>query len=181
MIRSTYLASVTIAGLVALPAAALAQSTQSPPAVTTPPPSTATTSPMAAHRAPGATAQERVETYIRQLHAQLRITPSEQPQWERYVAVMRENARDMDAVIAQRIQQFPTMDAMQNMQSYEKLAEAHAEHLQKLVRAFGDLYNAMPESQKRLTDQVFRENAEARAQRHVQTERRIQTGSNAVR
>ena len=52
---------------------------------------------------------------------------------------------------------------MQNMQSYEQIAEAHAQHLQKLVPAFDALYNAMPEQQKKLTDQVFRENAE----RHV--------------
>jgi hypothetical protein len=39
------------------------------------------------------------------------------------------------------------MNAMQNMQSYEQIAEAHAQHLQKLVPAFDALYNAMPEQQ----------------------------------
>ena len=45
------------------------------------------------------------------------------------------------------------------MQSYEQIAEAHTQHLQKLVPAFDNLYNAMPEQQKKLTDQVFRANA----------------------
>jgi periplasmic protein CpxP/Spy len=174
MIRSTYLASAAIAALV-LPGVALAQSTQAQPAATTPPAATATASPMAARPVPGGTHEQRVETYIRQLRAQLHITPSEQPQWNRYIAVLRENAIGMDQELAQRIAQFQTMNALQNLQSYEKLAEAHAQYVQKLVPAFADLYNAMPEQQQRLTDQVFREHAEAHAQQ------RVQTGSNTPR
>ena len=190
-IRSNYLASAAMAALLALPGAALAQSsptpavqsspapvtqsspapaTQSSPAPVTPP--AASASPLAAQRAPGNNAEERVETHIRQLHAQLRITPAEQPQWEQFAAVMRDNARDMDQAFVQRAQQFPTMSAVQNMQSYQQLAEAHAQHLQKLVPAFDTLYNAMPEQQRQLTDQVFRANAQTNAQK------RMQTGSN---
>jgi hypothetical protein len=76
---------------------------------------------------------------------------------------MRDNARDMDQAIIQRAQQYPTMNAVQNMQSWEQIAEAHARQLQKLVPAFDNLYNAMPEEQKKLTDQVFRANAERHA------------------
>jgi hypothetical protein len=32
------------------------------------------------------------------------------------------------------------------MQSYEQMAEAHVQHLQKLVPAFDNLYSAMPEA-----------------------------------
>ena len=53
--------------------------------------------------------------------------------------------------------------AARNMQSYEQMAEAHVRHLQKLVPAFDNLYNAMPEQQKKLADQVFRANAERHA------------------
>jgi hypothetical protein len=84
---------------------------------------------------------------------------------------MRENARAMDDEFAQRAQQYQTMNAVQNMQSYEKIAEAHADHLQKLVPAFENLYNAMPAQQKQLTDQVFRANAETNAQKRMQTGR----------
>ena len=138
------------------------------PAPVTPPPAAAA-SPLAAQPAPGNTAEQRVETHIRQLHAQLRITPAEQPQWDQFAQVMRENARDMDQVFMQRAQQYPTMNAVQNMQSYEQIAEAHAQHLQKLVPAFDTLYNAMPEQQKQLTDQVFRANAETNQQKRMQT------------
>jgi protein CpxP len=171
MIRSSYLVSAALAISLALPVAVLAQS--NPSTSTTSPPSPSAAAPsMSPNAAPG-TAEQRVDEHIRQLHAQLRITPAEQPQWDRFAEVMRENARAMDQEFTERRQQFPTMNALQNMQSYEKIAETHAQHLQKLVPAFENLYNAMPEQQKRLTDQVFRENAEAR--------RRTQTGSNTER
>ena len=156
-IRSSHFAYAAIIALLALPAAALAQPTQSP-APATPP--AAASSPMTSQRALGKSMEERVENHIKQLHAQLQITPAEQPQWDQFAQVMRENARDMDQAFMQRAQQYPTMNAMQNMQSYEKMAEAHVQHLQKLVPAFDNLYNAMPEQQKKLTDQVFRANAE---------------------
>ena len=63
-----------------------------------------------------------VENHIKRLHAQLQITPAEQPQWDQFAQVMRENARDMDQAFLQRAQQYPTMNAMQNMQSYEQMA-----------------------------------------------------------
>ncbi len=168
-IRSKYLASAAMAALLALPGVAFAQSTSAPvPAPVTPPPA-ASASPLATQPAPGNNAEQRVETHIKQLHAQLRITPAEQPQWDRFAQVMRENARDMDQAFMQRAQQYPTMTAVQNMQSYQQIAEAHAQHLQKLVPAFDNLYNAMPEQQQRLTDQVFRANAETNQQKRMQT------------
>jgi hypothetical protein len=93
----------------------------------------------------------------------LRITPAEEPQWNQFAEVMRENAREMDQAYMQRAEQFPTMNALQNMQSYAQLAEEHAEHVKKLIPAFEALYNSMPEQQKQLADQVFRANAE----RHI--------------
>ena len=157
IIRLSLLASAAVVALLALPAAALAQATQSPaPAA----PPAAASSPMTSHPVPGKNMEERVENHIKQLHAQLRITPAEQLQWDQFAQVMRDNARDMDRALLQRAQQYPTMNAVQNMQSYEAIAEAHAQHLQKLVPAFDNLYNAMPEQQKKLADQVFRANAE---------------------
>jgi periplasmic protein CpxP/Spy len=126
---------------------------------------------MAGHPVAGKNAAERVEHRITELHAQLRITPAERQQWDQFVEVMRENARDMDQAFIQRAQQFPSMNALQNMQSYEQLAEAHARHLQKLVPAFENLYNAMPDQQKRLADQVFRANAEQHQQSAIQSHR----------
>lgn len=164
---SNRLATLATAALLSLPVAALAQSSQgqSPAARSAaPPPPVAAASPMAAHPAAGKNAQERVEQRIKELHAQLQITPAQQAQWDQFAQVMRENARDMDQAFMQRAQQFPKMNAVQNMRSYEQIAEEHTQRLQKLIPAFENLYSAMPDQQKHLADEVFRRNAE----RHVQ-------------
>ena len=162
---STSLAPAAMAAFLCLPATALAQSSQAPapaaPQGAAPP---AASSPLAGHPVAGKNAEQRVENRINELHAQLRITPAEQQQWEQFAQVMRANARDMDQTFMQRAEQFPSMNAVQNMQSYEQIAEAHAQHVQKLVAAFESLYNAMPDQQKQLADQVFRANAQEHAQ-----------------
>ena len=151
-------ASIAVAALLYVPAA-MAQP-QSAAVQGTPPPPAAAASPMAGHPAAGKNAEERVEARIKELHAQLRITPAEEPQWNEFAQVMRENARDMDEAFMQRAQQYPTMNAVQNMQSYEQISEQHAQRVQKLIPAFQKLYDAMPDQQKQLTDQVFRANSE---------------------
>jgi hypothetical protein len=168
MILSSRFAPVAVAALLSLPAAAWAQSSQSPATQTaTPPPPAAAASPMANHPVPGKNAEERVENRIKELHAQLRITSAEEPQWNQFADVMRDNARAMDQAFRERAQSFESMNAVQNMQSYEKLAQAHAQDLEKLVPAFQKLYDVMPDQQKQLADQVFRANAEQHAQRRA--------------
>jgi protein CpxP len=158
---SKHLSSVALAALLALPGAALAQSSQSPAAPTpSSPPSAGAASPMAGHAVAGKNVEERVERYIKDLHARLQITPAEETQWNQFAEVMRQNARNMDQTLMQRAERFPTMNAVQDMQSYAELAEQHAEDVKKLIPAFENLYNAMSEQQKQLADRVFRANAE---------------------
>jgi len=168
LILSNRFAPVAVAALLSLPATAWAQSSQSPATQgATPSPPAAATSPMANHPVPGKNAEERVENRIKELHAQLRITPAEEPQWNQFAEVMRDNARAMDQAFRERAQGFESMNAVQNMESYEKLAQAHAQDLEKLVPAFQTLYDAMPDQQKQLADQVFRTNAEQHVQRRA--------------
>src|ERR1700719_2783971 len=169
---ATGVAFVAIAALLWLPTA-MAQSRQ-PAAVqgAAPPPPAAARSPLAGHPAPGKNAEERVERRIKELQGQLQITPAEEPQWNEFAQVMRENARDMDQAFMQRAQQHPTMNAVQNMQSYEQLSEEHAQRVQKLLPAFQKLYDAMPDAQKRVADQVFRANAEKHMENTAQSHRR---------
>jgi protein CpxP len=168
---SNHLTSVALVALLALPGAALAQSSQSPAAQPATPPPAGAASPMTSHPVAGKTAEERVERYIKELHTRLHITPAEETQWNQFAEVMRENARDMDQAFMQRAEQFSTMNAVQNLQSYEQLAEAHAQRVQKLIPAFENLYNAMPEQQKQVADQVFRANAERRMEGAAQPHR----------
>jgi hypothetical protein len=157
-ILSNNFTCTAVAALLLLPAAAAAQSS---PQGAQPP---GAASPLAGHPVAGKTAEERVERRISELRAQLRITSAEQQQWDQFANVMRENARDMDRIFIDRAQQLESMTAVQNMQSYEQIADAHAQHLQKLVAAFQSLYEAMPDQQKQVADQVFHANAQQRAQ-----------------
>ena len=168
---SNHFTFTAVAVLLLLPRAALAQPSHSSAAQPTTPPPASATSPMAGHPVVGKNAEERVEARIKELHAQLRITPAEEPQWNEFARVMRENARDMDEAFIQRAQQYPAMNAVQNMQSYEQISEQHAQRVQKLIPAFQKLYDAMPDQQKRLADQVFRANAEKHMQRTAQSPR----------
>ena len=167
---SNRLASVAVAALLSLPAGALAQSSPGPasaaPEGARP---AAAQSPLADHPVARRNAAERVEQRIKELHAQLRITPAERQQWDQFAQMMRENAREIDRAWIARADHFQSMNAVQNMQSYEQIAEAHARHLQKLVPAFENLYNTMPDQQKRLADQVFRANAEQHQQSAIQS------------
>ncbi len=165
---SLRIAPVALAVLLVAPAAAFAQSTPAPTAPATPSMPPTTSAPSAA--APGTQGESlmtRVDQRINELHAQLHITQAQEGQWHKFAQVMRSNAREMDAAVQQRAEKFDTMTAVQNMQSYAKLAEAHAEHMKRLVRAFDNLYNILPESQRKLADNVFRARAEAHAQQHA--------------
>ena len=101
----------------------------------------------------------RVETRIKELHTQIGVT-----QAEAAAQVMRDNASDMDRILSKRAQEFPSMNALQDMQSYQQVAEAHAQHLQKLVPAFQSLYEALSPEQKQKADQAFRARSASRTQ-----------------
>jgi protein CpxP len=152
-------ALIAAVALLSLPQIVLAQSTLAP-AAPAPAPSAAA-APAAPSNDP---VQQRVEARIKQLHSQLHITATEEPQWQQFAQTMRDNAREIDEAAMQRSQQYPTMTAVQNLQSYETLAESHVQHLQKLIPAFQTLYDAMSAEQKKTADDVFRASAQARAQ-----------------
>ena len=99
---------------------------------------------------------ERVEARIKALHEQLHITDAQEAQWNDVARVMRDNAKSIEDLIKQRDQNIKTMNAMDDLRSYQALAEAHSEGLKKLVAAFGVLYDGMSDDQKKIADTVFR-------------------------
>ncbi len=98
----------------------------------------------------------QVEKRITDLHEKLHITAAEQPLWQAFSDVMRQNAREMDQAAQQRHQGLRAMTAVADMQSYADLAQMHAAQMQKLVPSFAKLYDAMPPTQKKQADDVFR-------------------------
>ena len=70
---------------------------------------------------------------------------------------MRENAINMDTLIAENRKTPPQdMTAVDDLKSYQKHAQAHVDGLKNLIASFATLYDAMPDDQKRIADDVFR-------------------------
>jgi protein CpxP len=158
--RQTVIATTAIVGLSALAAAAppvASNATTIRSSATTSAPSATPVQPGVSHSMAG-----KIEQRITNLHARLLISPQQQPQWDRFAQVMRDNARSMDEAYQQRIQVIPTMTATANMQSYAEVAKDHAQDMQRLVPVFQALYDTMSDNQKRTADQVFRDDSSHR-------------------
>jgi LTXXQ motif family protein len=98
---------------------------------------------------------DRVEARIAELHKQLKITDAQREVWTNFTQVMRENAQTVRSLADQRNLNQKTMSAVDDLNSYEAITEAHAEGLKKLVPAFRALYDAMSPEQNRNADAVF--------------------------
>ena len=100
-----------------------------------------------------------VEQRITALRAKLQNTAAQEPLWNQFAQVMRDNAKRMDDTFQARAQGIAGMNAEANMASYAQVAMSHAQGMQNLVPAFHALYGTMPDLQKRAADQVFRDDA----------------------
>jgi LTXXQ motif family protein len=112
--------------------------------------------PPAATSAPGRLPSgDYVEARIKALHDQLKITPAEESRWSAVATAMRDNAKTTGALIAQRAKREKSMSAVENLRTYEAIAKAHLDGIEKLLPAFEALYAVMPEAQKKNADLVF--------------------------
>ena len=157
--------------LVAAPAWAQTAGTQGEPTATAPSGTNGKAAPRTRHstadRSSGETVQELVEQRITELHTRLHITPQQSQQWDQFAQVMRDNAKDMDDLYRQRASQLGSLSAVQNMQSFERIEEARAQQMQKLVPAFQTLYVSFSDQQKAEADRVFQyRSARAEARHH---------------
>ena len=100
---------------------------------------------------------ESVEQRITTLHTALKIMPGQEPLWNAVAQAMRENATAMDKIVAQARTTPPqNMTAVEDLKMYQKFAQAHIDGLKNLIVSFEKLYAAMPDAQKKITDDVFR-------------------------
>jgi protein CpxP len=97
----------------------------------------------------------RVEKHIRELHAKLKITAAEEASWAAVAKTMRESAGELDSTLDKRDAMIGTASAIDDLNAYADIAQAHADSVKKLSAAFAPLYGSMPDDQKRLADEVF--------------------------
>jgi periplasmic protein CpxP/Spy len=96
-----------------------------------------------------------VEKHIAELHAKLKITAAEESQWKQVADTMRENAAEMDRAIDKREAGAASATAIDNLNSYADIAQAHANGVKKLAGSFSSLYSAMSDDQKKEADETF--------------------------
>jgi protein CpxP len=107
--------------------------------------------------------RETVEQRITKLHKALKITPDEEPKWSAVAQAMRDNAANMEKLVAAKRTTPPqNMTAMDDLKMYQEFARAHVDGLNNLVVSFEALYVTMPDAQKKLADEVFRASAARR-------------------
>jgi len=110
---------------------------------------------------------ETVEQRITNLHAALKVTPTQDAQWNAVAQAMRENAGNMDKLIAANRTTVPqSMTAVEDLRTYQKFAQAHVDGLKNLIAAFGTFYDAMPDAQKKIADEMFNTSRNEAARSH---------------
>jgi len=111
----------------------------------------ATTSDKAAAQKPIDHADDR----IKQLHTELKITPDQEPKFEKLADVMRENAKDMSGEVEKSEAAKKTSGALDDLKVYQERVQVHADGLKKLVPAFEGLYAVLSDEQKKEADEMF--------------------------
>lgn len=145
------LAAVSLA-----PAAAAAPSPDKVAAAqdATPPPASSGTP--AQHGHGKASAFDPVAARIRYLHDRLRITPTQEPLWNKLAQVLRENAAAVAPLANERLHPTPDRTAVETLGLYQKLGEVQMAGLNKFVAAFQALYDVLSAHQKKIADVLFR-------------------------
>ena len=101
-----------------------------------------------------------VESHIKDMHAQLQITPAEEPQWAVVAKTMRDSAIETDKAIDKREALVNSASAVDNLNAYGDIAQAHADGVKKLAAVFAPLYASMSDDQKKAADALFAHRAQ---------------------
>lgn len=110
-------------------------------------------------------AVEHTENQIKQLQGALNISEAQQPLWNNMTQVMRENARDMDALNKERAEQTAPMNAVEHMKFHSQVTQSHLSQANKLIPPFEAFYDSMSDQQKNITNIVFRTGKYGRSKR----------------
>lgn len=137
-----------------LPLAAQAQQEQRAPS-TQAPPAAVNQARRTQHLSPEQMMQ-RVEAHLAGLHAQLGITQAQEPQWQEFARLTRDNATAMRQRFSERGNQLGQMSAADSMMNFAQISEQNAQDRMRLATAFRALYDAMSPEQKQRADVAFR-------------------------
>jgi hypothetical protein len=99
---------------------------------------------------------ETVEQRIATLKTALKITPDLEPKWTKVAQAMRDNASQMEKLVATKRAIPPEKTtAVDDLKTYQEFTEVRLDGLKHLNSAFKSLYDAMTPEQKKNADMVF--------------------------
>jgi hypothetical protein len=111
-------------------------------------------------------AVEHTEAQIKQLQGALNITKAQEESWNNLTMVMRENAKDMDALFTKaRAEETETRNAVEQMKFHSQITEAQLDQLKKLIPPFEAFYASLSDEQKSITDTIFRTGRHGKSKR----------------
>ena len=110
--------------------------------------------------------EDRTELRIKDMHAKLKITSTQEEQWGKVAQAMLDDAKTMDTLTQNRIDHAKDMTAVDDLKSYGEIADAHANGIKKLIPVFVDLYADMSDAQKKEADTLFREGDHKHGHKH---------------
>jgi len=98
----------------------------------------------------------RVEKRIEDMHAKLHIDAAQEPLWLTVAQTMRDNQLALEPLIAERAKNSTSASALQDLDSFAAVSEAHSGGIRRFIAAFEPLYAAMTPAQKKDADALFR-------------------------
>ncbi len=144
-------------GAAALPTAtAFAQAADAPQATdqqpSAQPPSAPTTQAPRHHRS----FSSHIAGRIAYLKAELKITPAQQPQFDKVAQAMRDSATEREKAFADmRGQRGQTQTAVDRLEARSKMTQLRAREDQRYLAAFKPLYDSLSADQKQAADQLL--------------------------
>jgi hypothetical protein len=101
-------------------------------------------------------AVEHTEARIKELQGALSITSAQEPLWNNVTQVMRDNAKSMDEINRERVENTEPMNALEHMKFHSQITQSHLDQMNKLIGPFEAFYNSLTDQQKNITNIVFR-------------------------
>ena len=117
------------------------------------------------HAVARTSAVEYTEAQIKKLQSTLNITEAQEPLWNKLTQVMRENAKEMDAINKGRAENTEPMNAVEHMKFHSQITQSHLAQINKLIPPFEAFYDSLSDQQKNITDMVFRTGEYGKAKR----------------
>lgn len=101
-------------------------------------------------------ATRHIEGRIAFMKAELKVTPQQEDQWNKVAQVLRDNARETDATMAQlRGQPGQPKSAVDRLTAHGRFAALKAKQTDRLLAAFQPLYQSLSPDQKQAADHLF--------------------------